>query len=82
MQNLVRRDVAAVERVIVVFIGRRLAPLRSTPANTPRDRDQLRISAVIIASVCACTVRPTGPAMAATSPPIVTLSFIRRFSPC
>src|SRR6266498_5265520 len=42
--------------------SRSVAPLSAIPANTPRCRDQVRISAFINASVCADDSRPTGPA--------------------
>src|SRR5258705_91238 len=52
---------------------RSVAPCSEMPANTPRDRDQDRISARIRASVCAEAWRPTGPAATSPSPPSVKL---------
>ena len=61
--------------------SRSVAPLREIPANRPRWRDQVRISAVIAASVCACVSRPTGPAATEASPPRVNLVESSRFMP-
>ena len=44
-------------------------PSSDTPANRPRLRDQVKISASSCASVAAAASRPTGPAAAAASAP-------------
>src|SRR5262249_5599759 len=44
-----------------------------TPANRPREREYVRISALIVTSVAAAASRPFGPAAAAASAPSLTL---------
>ena len=62
--------------------SRIVLPFSEMPANAPRERDQDRISARIVASVSADVVRPTGPAAAIASPPTVNLLFSKsRFAP-
>src|SRR5437588_4354116 len=51
------------------------------PANRPFERDQERISAVKVASVCAVALRPTGPAAAVASAPMVNLLDVSLFIP-
>src|SRR5580704_14712630 len=51
------------------------------PANTPRERDQVRISACSCASVSADDVRPTGPAATDASAPKVNLLASSFFAP-
>src|SRR6202521_1609120 len=61
--------------------SRSVAPLREMPANNPRERDQVRISAVKRASVSACVERPTGPAATVASPPSVNFVESNRSTP-
>src|SRR5580700_4314573 len=60
---------------------RRVAPSSDTPAKAPRERDQERISAVIMASVWALAVRPTGPPAIEASAPSVNLLVSSFFMP-
>src|SRR5262245_15189766 len=60
---------------------RNVAPSSEMPANRPFDRDQERISALISASVWAVAFRPTGPAAAVASAPIVNLLEVSFFIP-
>src|SRR5271157_2095993 len=60
---------------------RSVAPSSEMPAKTPRERDQERISAFIRASVWAEVLRPTGPAAAVASAPMVNLLLERCFIP-
>jgi len=60
---------------------RSVDPSRERPANSPRDRDHDKISASIRMSVLALVSRPTGPAAASASPPIVNLSDSSFFIP-
>jgi hypothetical protein len=53
--------------------GLTTAPLRLTPANTPRAREYVRIWARIFQSVPPATCLPTGPAAADASAPILNL---------
>src|SRR5689334_5998246 len=59
--------------VLVSLSGRSVAPSSAIPANTPRDREYVRISACILASVLAEALRPTGPAATDASAPKVNL---------
>jgi alpha-amylase/alpha-mannosidase (GH57 family) len=61
--------------------SRNVEPWSETPANTPRERDHERISAVRYASVLAAAVRPTGPAATDASPPSVNWLESSRSSP-
>src|ERR1017187_9670284 len=60
---------------------RSVAPVREMPAKIPLARDHARISAVILASVSALTVLPTGPAATEASAPKVNLSPSSLFMP-
>src|SRR6202021_2405647 len=59
--------------------GRKVEPDREIPAKSPRAREKERISARMLASVSAEALRPTGPAAAEASPPILTL-LLRMFA--
>ena len=48
--------------VLALLSGRSVTPCNERPANAPRERDQVSISAVSNASVSAVAWRPTGPA--------------------
>jgi hypothetical protein len=60
--------------LLVSWSGRSVAPSREIPAKIPCEREYDSISAFIIASVWALVSRPTGPAAAVASAPIVNLS--------
>src|SRR6202167_2395441 len=62
-----------------LFSGRGVDAAREIPAHSPRAREYERISARRVASVSAEAFRPTGPAAAEASPPILTL-LVRMFS--
>src|SRR5215471_10253509 len=53
--------------------GRNVEPSRDIPANRPREREYVRISALMVTSVAAAASRPFGPAAAAASAPSFTL---------
>jgi len=62
----------AIHGLVLVDVVAQRAPSSEMPAKMPRERDQEGISAVIKASVWAVASRPTGPAAAVASAPMVT----------